>query len=69
VIWVRDQLTGVLALLDLVLACGAVADFFGAGASCSIKCSKCKNGQLPGEMGPMTNEDRWPLFRMTGLLD
>jgi hypothetical protein len=43
------QLTGALALLDLVLADGAVADFFGARAGCSIKCSQCKNGQSSGK--------------------
>src|SRR5882724_10207334 len=35
---VAGQLTGPIALLDLVLADGAVADFFGAGAGCS-KCN------------------------------
>jgi hypothetical protein len=46
---VGGQQRGTLVLLDLVLADGAVADFFGAGAGYSTKRSKCKNGQLPGK--------------------
>jgi hypothetical protein len=34
---VGGQLAGTLAALDLVLADGTVAEFFGGGASCSIE--------------------------------
>ena len=43
------QLTGTLALFDLVLADRAVAEFFGTGAGRSIKRLKYKNGQSPGK--------------------